>query len=184
MGRQDFKTNVDQKISDAVVIAKQQESTLKDKQFAEAEKDPLKTYNGPGDYGGINVRYPKTWSSYVNDDKSSTLLNGYFAPGTVPSVTNPNSVFALRFQLVDNSYTQVLRVLNSSFSKKATFEPYSLPKVTNVVGVKMTGQISATKTGVMVVLPLRDKTLQVWTEGSQFTADLENIVLPNIVFSP
>ena len=43
MSRQDYKDNTDAKISAAVVIAKQQESTAKDKQFVKAEKNPLRT---------------------------------------------------------------------------------------------------------------------------------------------
>jgi hypothetical protein len=63
MSRQDYKDNVDAKVSDAVVIAKQQESTAKDKQFVEKEKNPLRTYHGPDTYGGLTIAYPKTWSA-------------------------------------------------------------------------------------------------------------------------
>jgi hypothetical protein len=45
--RTDYKNHTDSKVHDAVTKATAQESTLKDKQFAEAEKQPLKLYQGP-----------------------------------------------------------------------------------------------------------------------------------------
>src|SRR4051794_27631814 len=65
--RQDYKDNTDAKIAKAVEIAKQQESSRKDVEFKEKEKQPLRTYNGPDAYGGIALQYPKTWSGYVDD---------------------------------------------------------------------------------------------------------------------
>ena len=40
-----------------------------------------------------------------------------------------------------------------------------MAKVPSVVGVEITGQIQEQKTGVLVVLPLRNQVLEVWTEG-------------------
>lgn len=194
--RQDYKNNVDAKINAAVTIAKQQEATAKDKAFAEAEKSPLKTYNGPEAYGSIVLQYPKTWSGYVaeasqNSGSSGTQLDGYFYPGVVPSVENQTSVFSLRLQVVSKSYSETIENLNQRAKSEnpPTVSPYALPKVPKAVGVRVDGTLpissgSDDKTGSMVILPLRSQTLQLWTEGSQFTNDFNNIILPNFSFSP
>jgi hypothetical protein len=62
--------------------------------------------------------------------------------------------------------------------------PYSLPKLPQVGGMYLTGQISQRQQGTMVLLPLRDKTLEVWTESSAYMNDFTNNVLPNLTFSP
>jgi hypothetical protein len=36
----------------------------------------------------------------------------------------------------------------------------------------------------MIVIPLRDKTLQVWCDRPEFLPDFNNNVLPNFSFSP
>ena len=188
-GRQDYKNNVDSKIAAAQEVAKQQESSRKDKEFAEKEKSPLKTYNGPASYGSLVITYPKTWSGAVDDTGQNTdsLVDGYFYPGVVPSTSNPNSTFALRVQVTSQAYSEVLKNLQGledDTNNPASISPYALPKVPSVVGVVVNGALPDQKSGKMVVLPLRNQALMIWTEGNQFTSDFDNIILPNFSFSP
>lgn len=189
MGRQDYRNNVNTKISTAVTVAKQQEGTSKDKAFAEKEKSPYRTYAGPGAYGSLNLIFPKTWSGVVDDTGSSgqTLVDGYFYPNIVPSITNQSSTFALRIQVVNQTYSQVLQSLSSlqqNKEKPTAVTPYALPKLPKVVGVQVSGTLPNQKTGLMVVLPLRSQTLELWTEGNTYANDFNNIILPNFSFSP
>jgi hypothetical protein len=192
--RQDYKDNTDAKISAAVTVAKQQESRTKDAAFAEAEKNPLKTYNGPEAFGSIVMSYPKTWSGYVIDTSANNnggsgdaLLDGYFYPGVVPSATAEGSTFALRIKVISQSYASIVKDLGQSNSQHPpTINPYALPKVPKTVGVELTGTLpdQNQKTGTMVILPLRSQTLEIWTEGNQFLGDFNNSILPNFSFSP
>ncbi len=52
----------------------------KDNEFIVREKQPLQTYTGPSAFGSISVKYPKTWSAYVDETNSSTPVDGYFHP--------------------------------------------------------------------------------------------------------
>lgn len=195
-GRQDYKNNTDAKIADAVVVAKKQESVEKDKQFAEESKNPLKTYNGPQAYGSIVLNFPKTWSGYVADSNSNgnsgnTPVDGYFHPGVVPNISDQASVYSLRVQVLSQSYSQTLSNLSQvqQSQNPPTIKPYALPKVPRTVGVELTGALpinggSSNKVGTMVILPLRSQTLEIWTEGSQFTNDFNKYILPNFTFSP
>jgi hypothetical protein len=182
----DYKNNSDAKVAVAVVQAKSDEDKVKDAAFAEAEKQPLKAYQGPESYGSVSVSYPKTWSAYVVDTRnSSPYIDGYFYPGSVPDVTGRNSVFALRVQVVQDTYSNVLANF-SSFVKngKLQVSPYAAPKVSNVIGVRMDGELTPTISGSMIVLPLRNMTLKVWTEAPQFENDFNSNILPNLTFRP
>lgn len=188
--RQDYKNNVDAKISVAVTVAKQKEDAIEAAQFAQEAKKPLRIYEGPSAYGSLMVSFPKTWSSYVDDTGTGSLLvDGYFAPGTVPSATDPNSVFALRVQVLSQPYAVTLQPLTSlQQSGKLTVNAYALPKFPKIVGVEVVGQLnnqqSSQSTVTMVILPLRSNTLEIWTEGSQYLSDFNNNILPNFSFSP
>lgn len=184
--RQDYKNNVDTKVSAAVEVATQKANASKDFQFAEEAKKPLKTYNGPPAYGSLLLNFPKTWSGYVDETGNGTAtVDGFFAPGIVPSATNPSSIFALRIQLVNQPYSQVLQSFASQqTSGKLSITAYALPRLPKIVGVKVVGQLQTQKTVTMVVLPLRSQTLQVWTEGTQYLDDFNNNILPNFSFSP
>lgn len=184
--RQDYKDHSDKKAQTAAELARQKESAAKDRQFAEEAKNPLKTYNGPAAYGSLTVNYPKTWSGYVDDTGSgAALVDGYFNPGVVPALNNQDSVFALRVQVLNQQYVSVLQTFSGlQQSGKVKVSAYALPKLPNVVGVRVTGQLTEKKTVDMVVLPLRAQTIEISTEGGQFGADFNTYILPNFSFSP
>jgi len=184
--RSTYKDHAQGLVNSAVAVAKQQESAAKDQEFAEAAKNPLKTYNGPQAYGSLVINYPKTWSGYVDDTgHGSALVDGYFAPGVVPSISDQASVFSLRVQVVNTPYSQVVQNFSGQQqSGKITIVAYALPQLPKVVGVEVNGQINNQNDETMVVLPLRAETLQIWTDGTQYLNDFNKYILPNFSFSP
>jgi len=185
--RQVYKNDTKQQIATAVSAAKQQQATQLNASFAQEEQSPLNTYTGPEAYGSLIIKYPKTWSAYVDDSGTDgTDINGYFYPGVIPSLTSTSSVFALRVQVLNTPYSQALQQYQSSGSaaNAVSVAPYRLPLVPSVIGAEVTGQLTNGIVGTMVVLPIRSQTLEVWTESSQYLNDFNSIILPNLSFSP
>lgn len=184
-GRQDYKNNVDEKIATAVDVAEKQTATEKDNEFIEREKQPLKEYQGPSSLGTIIIKYPKTWSAYVNDSgKGSAPLDGYFYPGVVPGVDTGAS-YALRLQVSEKTFSDEAKTYDNDVKQgKVSSQPYQPVNVKNVVGLRLTGEIEKGKQGIMILLPLRDKTIKLWTEAPQFEQDFDTNILPNFSFTP
>ena len=185
--RQDYKNNSDAKVAVAVEAAEKRTQAADAKQYAEEAKKPLKTYVGPAAYGAVTVQYPKTWSAHVIEetDSSSTPVDAYFHPDFVPDTRNDDKSFALRIQLVGDSYDEVLNDFSTAAKNgKVSVAPYKLAKVPTVIGSIVTGQISTKKQGTMVILPLRNMTLRIWADSSDYLPDLNNIILPNFSFTP
>lgn len=185
--RQDYRNNTDQKITAAVQNAVQLTQTKDAQQYAIESQQPLTTYISPQADGSITIKYPKTWSAYINEQDNDTdlLIDGYFQPGFVPSITSQTNTFALRLQVIQETYDQSL----SQFTELAqqglvTIQPYTPSKVPSVVGVIVNGQIENNIEGTMIILPLRTTTLELWTEASQYESDFNNNILPNFSFSP
>lgn len=185
-GRQNYKNNVDQIVASKIQQSNQQLTNQLNAQFAQKYKFPLKTYSGPEAFGSLAVEYPKTWSSYVAvDNQNDTPVDGYFYPGTVPDITNQSNSFALRVQVLQQAPSDFLAQYSDNVAEGTVkVRPYSLPKVPKVVGNYMTGQIQDQKQGEMVVFPLRNETLVLWTESQSFENDFNNIILKNFTFSP
>jgi len=184
--RQDYKLNSDQKVQAAVQANTEKVKAEERKIFDQEEKSPLRTYIGPQAYGSVRVVFPKTWSVYVDStgDNSPDPLDVYMNPGFVESVDKEDSRYALRVKVESSSYSQTLSQLKGSVQqKKATVSPYSLPKTPSVSGSIVSGEIGDNKKGSMVVLPIRDKVLKIWTE-SENTSDFTDIILPAASFSP
>lgn len=184
--RQDYKMNSDAKVASAVTVAHQAESTAKDRQFAEISKQPLRAYNGPQAAGSLVVQYPKTWSAYVDDSgTSNATVDGYFYPGTVPAINAQSSRFALRLQVLTQSYSSIVASLrDTQQSVKATVTPFALAKVPSVIGLRIDGNYKDQKVGSMVILPLRDKTIEISTESNDSLDDFNKNILPNLSFVP
>ncbi len=184
-GRQDYKNNSDQKAATAVAQAVKQEDDKQVKIFAEQEKSPYKTYKGPDTYGGVTVTYPKTWDAYiVNKDTASSPVDGYFYPGFVPDIAG-TTAFALRLEVLNQSYSQALETYKSQAKAgKVRITAYSAPMVKGVVGSRIDGEITTGQKDSMILLPLRDKTLRLSTESSEFLNDFNKIILPKLKFVP
>lgn len=184
-GMQDYKNNVEPKIAAAVEQAVSENTDKKDKEFTEKEKQPFRTYTGPSAYGSVAVTYPKTWNVYADESaRSSNSVDAYFNPNFVPGLQSGNNV-ALRVQVVSMSYSDVVRTFESQVKNgKVTVVPYAVTKVPSVTGVRVDGEIVTKKEGAMIIVPVRDKTLKVWTEASQYIGDFNNIILPNLSLVP
>lgn len=179
--RADYKNNADAKIAAAVEIAKEKTATEKDNEFIEREKQPLKEYQGPASHGTLSLKYPKTWSAYVDETRT---VDGYFHPNFVPGI-NGDASYALRVQVVDKSYADELRSFDGDVKQGVTQAvPYKPVNVENIIGTQFTGEIGDNKTGVMILMPLRDKTVKIWTEADQFKADFFDNVMANFKFVP
>ena len=187
----DYKNNSDAKAATAVTAAKKvQEAQLK-QQYDDAAKSPYKTFKGSETYGTVTFDYPKTWSAYIDSD-SNTLINGYFYPDQVPAVDS-GADFPLRVELLSTDYTQAISTYTSQINdgsvRASAYLPPKMKGVTNVQpGMRFDGGINqttnGTRQGTVVILKVRDKTLQISSLSADGVKDLDNIVLPSLTFIP
>jgi hypothetical protein len=184
-GMQDYKTNADQKIAVAVADAKKTEDTAKDAEFAQKEKYPLQSYTGPSTYGSVTLTYPKSWSAFVTEQPTGTaVVDGYFYPHIVPGFYSGTS-YALRVQIVQQTYSNEIHKYDGPLrSGKAQATPYRFAKQPDILGTRIDGLLTPTQKGSVVMVPIRDKTLEIWTEADTYVNDFNTIILPSVAFTP
>lgn len=176
-------TDLQGQINSAVDVGKNQQQQSDKKDFAEQEKQPLRSYQAPANINGIKISFPKTWSDYVSLSQAngSTPLDFYANPDFVPAQTS-DVRYALRVQLTNQAYSQIVQQYNSQVQQgKAKATPITL---NGIQGIRIDGALQAQITGAMVILPIRGNTLLLWTESSDFVGDFNNIILPNLSFNP
>ena len=183
-GKQDYKNNVDEKISDATVLAIQEAETAKDSEFTEKEKSPVRSYTGPSTYGSLGFEYPKTWSVYAQEAASGQVLDLYAFPSVVPGLSG-NKAYALRVEINSQSYdSEVKKFDQLSKTGKVKATAYRPEKVSSVLGVRIDGELKTGVSGSMILLPIRDKTIIIYTQIPEFVGDFDKIILPSINFIP
>lgn len=178
----DHKENVDTKIVTAVGEAEAEQRTVLEAQFAQQEKNPLKTYTSSGNSGSITLKYPKTWSAYIEEAEDGTAtLQVYIHPNYVPALKS-DVALALRASLEARPYAQEVKSYDSAVVEgELTAKPV---KKAGVTGVRFDGTIEDGIEGTLVIFPVRDKTLKIWTESTSFRDDFDNIIFKNLNFIP
>ncbi len=180
----DYKNNVDQKVSAGVEEQSQLIAEQKQAEFDEKEKAPYTIWTSPTQYGSVKLGFPKTWSYYLaldQDPNSRAPIDLYAHPNYVPALSK-NQRYALRLTLETDDYNKVL----ADYRKKSEKEGLQIGtlQVSNVSGIKARGLIDRDVSGTVVVFPIRDKVLKIWTESRDYEPDFENIVLKNLSFIP
>lgn len=170
----DQKNNVDTKVSAAVATAKNEQATSDEEKFAQREKEPLRQFVGPDDYGRVSFSYPKTWSAYVNKDVSSGgTYEAYLNPITVPPISAIQQ-FALRVTIEEKDYDKVIATYDP-LVKKGSLKTSSVAADGNN-GTRLDGSFSKDIRGSAVIFKIRDKTLTVRTDAETFTPDFNALI--------
>ena len=165
----------DQFAQEAVEEAKLQQKKELEADFLQREKEPNSTFEGAEILGNIQFKYPKTWSAVLDEEiDGSTQIDAIFHPGIVQTDESDQRSYALRLQLIDDQYSEVLEDYEDLIedgelkTRGVTFNGNE--------GIRLDGQLEEVDRGSMIILPLRDKTIRFWTESPEFQADYEKIL--------
>jgi hypothetical protein len=175
----DQKDNVDAKVSRAVATAEKQQADKLETKFAQREKEPLRSFASPSDFGTLGFKYPKTWSVYVANDGSSNgagsnSFTAYLNPATVPPVADTASRYALRVSILDQQYEDVISTYKEQV--KDGILKTSAVKASGQTGARLDGTFSKDIRGAAVIFKIRDKTAVLRTDADTFKPDFDALV--------
>lgn len=185
-------TNVESKITEAEANAAREQKLSDEAEFAAREKEPLRTFASPDDYGRLTFDYPKTWSAYQDTDVSkgggatySAYLNPVYVP-PVPTnalsdliantkVTPTSGVvykFAVRLKIQQKLYDETLKEYEPLLKTgQITSSAYTNPN--GIVGTRYDGRFNNDIRGTAIVIRMRDRTLTLRTDADVFKSDFE-----------
>lgn len=180
------KTDVEGQISTAVAEAEKEQAKQLEKEFAEREKNPYKTFSGPIDYGQLTFEYPRTWSVYVAAAATKGGdFNAYFNPIQVDAI-GKETINALRVTIQDKSFDDVSQEYQKAMDKKnsnLTMDAVMIGEEGGITANRYTGTIPGTElSGYIVTFKIRDKTAILQTDSVLFKEDFDKL-LKTIVFN-
>lgn len=178
----DQKNNVDAKIETAVTKAVAEQKSADEKDYLEKEKQPYNKLTAPDDLGAASFSYPKTWSVYVpSDGTQGRAYRAYLYPGMVPAESGVTP-YATRIEISDQQYETYLKKWDP-FVKKGDLTSSPIT-INNLVGIRFDGKFSSSRSGAMVVFKIRDKTLVLASDSTEFMNDFDNVVVKSLDFNP
>lgn len=169
------KSNVDSKVALEVAKAKSEQAEADQKKFSEEAKNPRVEFVGPTEYGRVSFMYPKTWSVYINKDGSDRgTYEAYLHPVSVPSVSNSASRFALRLEIINKNFNDVLKEYDSKI-KKGELTSSSV-EFNGISATRIDGTFDKDLRGSVALMSVRDKTIRFSTDADTFKVDFETIL--------
>lgn len=188
----DAKNNVDSKVTEATAAATLKQKQADEAEFAAREKEPLRTFAGPDDYGHLTFNYPKTWSVYQGTDVSKgggATYTAYLNPVAVDPVpqnatsdlianTTPKPTdgyvpkFAVRLKIEQKLYDDSLKQYDPLLkTNQLTSSAFTNPN--GIVGTRFEGRFNNDIRGVALVIKMRDRTLTIRTDADVFKPDFD-----------
>lgn len=169
------KADIDGKISLAVAAGVKKQSEEDEAKFQESYKNPRIEFVGPSEYGRVSFMYPKTWSVYIEKDGSDRGdYKAYLHPVSVPPVSSDDSRYALRLEIINKNFEDVLKQYESQL-KKGELKSSNVEYNGNSVA-RLDGAFSKELRGVAVLMRVRDKTIRFSTDADIFKPDLEAVL--------
>lgn len=185
MESQHYKNDVDAIVDKESALAVQAAESEKDKEFAEKEKLPTRTFTGSQTYGSVAFDYPKTWSIYKEESSKGSVVNVYAHPGAVPGLSS-GQPYALRLEITSTGYDKEAGAFNGAIEKGELRGTSYRPEKVEVAeaGLRLDGTLRKEVSGSMVLLRLRDRTIKLYTESTDYINDFNDIILPSLTFIP
>ncbi|MFZ1487710.1 MAG: hypothetical protein WAS74_01660 [Candidatus Saccharimonas aalborgensis] len=174
----DAKDDVDGKITVAKAEASKQQAEADEIKFLDREKQPMRQFVGPDDYGHLTFDYPKTWSAYQATDVSGgggATYQAYLNPILVPPISVQNQKVALRVTIEQTSYEKSLGNYDTAI-KKGDLKSIAWSNDNGMSGTRVDGNFNKDVRGAAIIVKMRDRTLTIRTDADIFKADFDALI--------
>ena len=169
------KTDVEGQIQVAVTEAKREQSESDYKKYQEDSKNPRLEFVGPAEYGRVSFMYPRTWSVYVDKDAADRRdYMAYLHPVTVPPVSSKESRYALRLEILNKDYDEVVKEYADRLKKGELTS--STPEYNGNASIRFDGAFTKELRGSVVLMRVRDKTIRLSTDADVFKPDFDAVL--------
>lgn len=145
-----------------------------------AAENPFRSYVAPTAFGEFTIKFPKNWSSSVAENLATTTQVDLIAtPEFIKILPNNTVNYALRAGLINNTYATARQVYDQRVkSKKLTAASV---KVSGQDGTRYTGEFKEGKSGIIILVPVRDKTIFFSTENTKYQPEFETTITQSTI---
>jgi hypothetical protein len=161
--------------SDAFEAGRAQQKTEDEERFSEEQKTPFRSYVAPSLFGGFELKFPKVWNLYViENDGASNQVDLIAHPSLIRVLPKSDNAYALRAmlskELKDAAYRKYENLVKTGKLKAKTIF------VSGIESIRLDGRYDQKHDGVVVLVPVRDKTLILITEDQKYLPDFEQVL--------
>ncbi len=167
------KTLSTQKL-EAANAAKDAQKKVDDQANTIASESPFRSYFAPVQFGSFEIKFPKNWSGYVDQEQSGTQVQLVLNPDFVRRTNGLDELAGARVSLVEKSSDTALSPFSSQI-KRGTITESNIT-VSGLAAFDLTGQFQDKKTTREVIVPVRDKVMIFINENAKYATEFNAIL--------
>lgn len=138
-------------------------------------ENPYRSYTAPVTFGDFTIKFPKNWSAWVTENINSSNQVELIANPDAIKVLPDNSVnYALHVYLVNATYADYRQNYDQQVKDKKAKS--TAVTISGIAGTRYEGQYSQTKSGIIVLIPVRDKTMVLSTENTKYSSEFSQVL--------
>jgi hypothetical protein len=165
---------VNKQVSAAVAKAKETQKQLDDEANMQANESPYRAYTAPVEYGSFEIKFPKVWASYVDQEPTGKQVSLALNPDFVRRTNNTDELLAARVLLIEQTKDAYMQAYTAQV-KRNVLKQADIT-VSGLKGYDLNGTFQDKKTTRMVVIPVRDKVLVFTNENSKYAGEFNQIL--------
>ena len=153
----------------------QEQKKLDDDRYQQENETPYRSYIAPDTFGAFEIKFPKDWSGYVEENLTgSPQINLLLQPDFVSVIQNQDNAYATRVQLLEQTYD----ALTQSRQQEVQDGKLKMTTVTvsGITSARYEGKYDQKHDGIAVVIPVRDKVIVISTEDKHYQPEYEQIL--------
>jgi hypothetical protein len=154
--------------------AAEQKKADDDKYLSTAES-PYRSYIAPDIFGAFKIFFPKNWSLYVVEGQSSNAqLSLILHPDMIKVVQSGDNAYALQVQLSQTLFKSQQKTYQDMV-KAGKLKGKDIT-VSGIAGNRFEGKVDSKHDGVVVIIPLRDKTLSFTMTDKTYQSEFDQVL--------
>jgi hypothetical protein len=158
----------------AAKAAKAEQKKEDDLAAIAANESPFRSYVAPVDFGSFEIKFPKNWSSFVDQEPQGTQISLALNPEFIRRTGNADELMAARVQLIERTKDAYLQTFSASL-KRGTLKQADIT-ISGQHAYDITGQFTDKKSTRQVIVPVRDKVLVFINENGKFGSEFNQIL--------
>ncbi len=139
-----------------------------------ASESPFRSYTAPTEFGAFEIKFPKNWSSTVDQEPNGTQVNLVLNPDFVRRISGTDELMGARITLQERPSDQFLNSFAGSF-KNGKLKQTKIT-VSGLGATDITGSFPDKRTTREVVVAVRDKVLVFINENGKYATEFNEIL--------
>ncbi|MDB5178461.1 MAG: hypothetical protein JWN01_404 [Patescibacteria group bacterium] len=139
-----------------------------------ANESPFRSYVAPVEYGSFEIKFPKNWSSFIDQEKSGKQIDLILNPDFVRRINATDELSAARVLLQETSAETFMAAFSSQI-KRGALKQTDIT-VSGQHAYDLNGQFQDRRTTREVVIPVRDKVLVFINENNRYSTEFNQIL--------